>query len=102
MATRCFSPGELVGKVCGAASEANPVEQRLRALARLWIAGQFGGKGDVFDGVERRHQVKGLEDKTKDLVAYGCQLILTPVGDICPINPHAAACRLVETRENTQ
>ena len=57
---------------------------------------------DIFEGIQRRHQVKGLEHETDALRAYLCATVLVEFAEISAVKHDVAVGWQVEPREQRQ
>jgi len=61
--------GKLIGETVSPLPDTDPAQQFTGLLPGLGIAAQFRREHDIFDGIQRRHQMEGLKDETGRPVA---------------------------------
>ncbi len=65
-----------------ASFEADRDERRSGAIEGLTVAGQFEGKGNVFDGGHRRHEVEVLENDADMIATESGKFVLAQRADL--------------------
>src|SRR5439155_2064422 len=84
--------------------EADLVEQGERAIAEIRIAdaGRSELHLDVLDGGQRRDQIELLKDEPERAQAQARELVVRQLGQVVPLEEHAARTRPVERAEELQ
>ena len=92
---------ELRGVVVAAVAEADALEQRVAAPARV-LAAQLERHLDVLARRERRDQVERLEHEADPRGAQPRALVLAQAREVVAVEQHAPARRAVEAREQAE
>ena len=87
----------------------------MQAIGETYTAQQIGGCGaavpgaiqlmrkqDIFQGCQRRYQLKRLEDKAQFSAAHFGQLIFRQMADLSAIDEHLSLCGRVQSSQEPQ
>ena len=78
------------------------IENLKSCLSRRFLAGKLQRQHDVFERIQRRHQMKGLKHEPDAGRPDIGPAILIEIGEIDAIQPDMAICRQIQPREQGQ
>jgi acyl-CoA thioesterase-1 len=100
--TLLFSTGELFREIPTPVAKSDPLKKHPRLIEGLDIFFQFGREHDIFNAVQGWNEMKGLKDKTGNLVTDRRQLVFAQIGYIIAGYVDFSTARPVKTGQHTQ
>src|SRR5690606_25018894 len=97
-----FAPGELRRIMVQAFRQSDFLEQPARGGFDPALAAEFQGHHDVLDRGERRNELEGLEDETRELIADPGAAVLVELREVLSGKTDRAARGCVQSRAETQ
>ncbi len=94
-----LAAGELARVVAGAAFQADPLEGLEGRAACIRARCQLQGKHDIFEGGQRRNEMKGLENEAHTLGSQARTSILIEPSEIRSFEQDPAGGRQIEPRQ---